>query len=63
MTLRLLCVMLGLKDSSVNAQTSHHNKQFDTLGLADFYKQLGQKKHACLLGQGQATLLPSNFKI
>lgn len=28
--------MLGLKDSSVNVQTSHHNKQFDTLCLADF---------------------------
>lgn len=43
--------MLGLKDSSVNVQTSHHNKQFVTLG---FHPQLGQK-HARLPSQGQAT--------
>lgn len=52
-----MCVMLGLKDSSVNVQTSHHNKQFVTLG---FLPQLGQKP-ARLLGQGQPTLLPSEI--
>lgn len=34
-TPRLLCVMPRLKDSSVKVQTSCHNKQFDTLGLAE----------------------------
>ncbi len=53
MTLRPLCVMLGLKDSSVNAQTSHHNKQFDTLVPADFTYSWENNTIVCLVKDRQ----------
>lgn len=48
MTLRPLCAVLGLKDSSVNAPTSHHNKQFDTLIPADFTYSWDNNMLVCL---------------
>lgn len=43
MILRVLCIMVGLKDTSVNVRTSHRSKRFDTL------PELGQKHASVLL--------------
>lgn len=48
-TLRPLCETLGLKDSSVNVQTSHHNKQFDTLVRADWTHCGNNNRLVCLV--------------
>lgn len=42
---RLLCVVPRLKDSCVKERASHLNKQFDTLGLADFSRSTRSEKN------------------
>lgn len=42
---RLLCVVPRLKDSCVKERASHLNKQFDTLGLADFSRSTRSEKY------------------
>lgn len=43
--LSLACVEPRLKDSCVKGRASHLNKQFDTLGLADFRRGTRSEKH------------------